>query len=171
MIKTSKLRTFSMITNVKSHIFSMISSKKTVTACSSSDDDDTPATGDIKTNIVGTWELTHIKGWYWADDEDESHITVDKSPESDDKFRFSLNANGGCIWYDYDAGTWKSYSGITKYELNANILIIKDSYSSGDETDWQTCKRFKIVSIKGNTMICTVCLMDEDDTELTFTKR
>lgn len=71
----------------------------------------------------------------------------------------------------YDAGTWKSYSGITKYELNANILIIKDSYFSGDETDWQTCKRFKIVSIKGNTMICTVCLMDEGDTELTFTKR
>ena len=50
-------------------------------------------------------------------------------------------------------------------------MIIKDSYSSGDETDWQTCKRFKIVSIKGNTMICTVCLMDEGDTELTFTKR
>ena len=99
-------------------LFSMVS----FTACSSSDDDDTPATGDIKTNIVGTWELTHIKGWYWADDEDESHITVDKSPESDDKFRFSLNANGGCIWYDYDAGTWKSYSGITKYELNANIF-------------------------------------------------
>lgn len=115
--------------------------------------------------------LRILRGWYWADDEDESHITVDKSPESDDKFRFSLNANGGCIWYDYDAGTWKSYSGITKYELNANILIIKDSYSSGDETDWQTCKRFKIVSIKGNTMVCTVCLMDEDDTELTFTKR
>lgn len=148
-------------------LFSMVS----FTACSSSDDDDTPASGDIKTNVVGTWELTHIKGWYWADDEDESHITVDKSPESDDKFRFFLNANGGCIWYDYDAGTWKSYSGITKYELNANILIIKDSYFSGDETDWQTCKRFKIVSIKGNTMICTVCLMDEGDTELTFTKR
>ena len=55
--------------------------------------------------------------------------------------------------------------------MNANILIIKDSYSSGDETDWKTCKRFKIVSIKGNTMICTVCLMDEGDTELTFTKR
>ena len=104
-------------------LFSMVS----FTACSSSDDDDTSASGDIKTNIVGTWELTHIKGWYWADDEDESHIIVDKSPESDDKFRFSLNANGGCIWYDYDAGTWKSYSGITKYELNANILIIKDS--------------------------------------------
>ena len=50
--------------------------------------------------------------------------------------------------------------------MNANILIIKDSYSSGDETDWQTCKRFKIVSIKGNTMVCTVCLMDEGDTEL-----
>ena len=49
--------------------------------------------------------------------------------------------------------------------MNANILIIKDSYSSGDETDWQTCERFKIVSIKGNTMICTVCLMDEGDTE------
>ena len=108
-------------------LFSMVS----FTACSSSDDDDTSASGDIKTNIVGTWELTHIKGWYWADDEDESHIIVDKSPESDDKFRFSLNANGGCIWYDYDAGTWKSYSGITKYELNANILIIKDYLSSG----------------------------------------
>lgn len=148
-------------------LFSMVS----FTACSSSDDDDTSASGDIKTNIVGTWELTHIKGWYWADDEDESHIIVDKSPESDDKFRFSLNANGGCIWYDYDAGTWKSYSGITKYELNANILIIKDYSYSGDETDWKTCKRFKITSIKDNTMICTVYLMDEGDSELTFTKR
>ena len=68
-------------------LFSMVS----FTACSSSDDDDTSASGDIKTNIVGTWELTHIKGWYWADDEDESHIIVDKSPESDDKFRFSSN--------------------------------------------------------------------------------
>ena len=100
-------------------LFSMVS----FTACSSDDDDDTSVSGDIKTNIVGTWELTHIKGWYWADDEDESDIIVDKSPESGDKFRFSLNANGGCIWYDYDAGTWKSYSGITKYELNANIWI------------------------------------------------
>ena len=30
---------------------------------------------------------------------------------------------------------------------------------------------FKITSIKDNTMICTVYLMDEGDTELTFTKR
>ena len=48
------------------------------------------------------YDLSLIHIWYWADDEDESHITVDKSPESDDKFRFSLNANGGCIWYDYE---------------------------------------------------------------------
>lgn len=58
-------------------LFSMVS----FTACSSDDDDDTSVSGDIKTNIVGTWELTHIKGWYWADDMDESHIIVDKSPE------------------------------------------------------------------------------------------
>ena len=40
-------------------LFSMVS----FTACSSDDDDDTSVSGDIKTNIVGTWELTHIKGW------------------------------------------------------------------------------------------------------------
>ena len=39
-------------------MFAMVS----FTACSSSDDDDTPSFGDIKTNIIGEWELTHIKG-------------------------------------------------------------------------------------------------------------
>lgn len=117
----------------------------------------------IKTRELHTFSMiTNVKSYIFFEDKRVKRQIYN---------RFSLNANGGCIWYDYDAGTWKSYSGITKYELNANILIIKDSYSSGDETDWQTCKRFKIVSIKGNTMICTVCLMDEGDTELTFTKR
>lgn len=68
---------------------------------------------------------------------------------------------------------WKLNSEVDELfdELNANILIIKDYYYSGDETDWKTCKRFKITSIKDNTMICTVYLMDEGDTELTFTKK
>lgn len=67
---------------------------------------------------------------------------------------------------------WKLNSEVDELfdELNANILIIKDYYYSGDETDWKTCKRFKITSIKDNTMICTVYLMDEGDTNLHLRK-
>ena len=39
-------------------LFTMVS----FTACSS-DDDETPSTEDIKTNIIGMWQWTHVSGW------------------------------------------------------------------------------------------------------------
>ena len=47
------------------------------TACSS-DDDDTPSTEEIKSNIVGMWQTTHIAGWGYDDTEDENLIKVDQ---------------------------------------------------------------------------------------------
>ena len=139
-------------------LFSMVS----FTACSSDDDDDTPSSGDIKTNIIGEWELTHIKGWYWADDYDETHIIVDKSPDNDDKYRLLFHTDGTCVWYDYYKGGWKAFSGITSYEVINDRLIV----TGPDETH-----RYVVKSLKGNTMICTAELLDEGDTELTFTKK
>ena len=137
-------------------LFAMVS----FTACSS--DDDAPSSGEIKTSIIGTWELTHIKGWYRADDYDETHMVVDKTPENDDKYRLMFNTDGTCVWYDYYNGGWKAFPGITSYELVNNRLIV----NGADETH-----RYDIKSLKGNTMICTVDLMDEGETEFTFTKK
>ena len=46
-------------------LFAMVS----FTACSS--DDDGLSSDDIKTNIVGMWQMTHISGWGYDDTEDE----------------------------------------------------------------------------------------------------
>ena len=52
-------------------LFSMVS----FTACSS-DDDDAPSAEEIKSNIVGMWQTTHIAGWGYDDTEDENLIKV-----------------------------------------------------------------------------------------------
>ena len=54
-------------------LFSMVS----FTACSS-DDDDVPSAEEIKSNIVGMWQTTHIAGWGYDDTEDENLIKVDQ---------------------------------------------------------------------------------------------
>ena len=52
-------------------LFSMVS----FTACSS---DDVPSAEEVKSNIVGMWQTTHIAGWGYDDTEDENLIKVDQ---------------------------------------------------------------------------------------------
>ena len=140
-------------------LFAMVS----FTACSS-DDDDTPSSDDIKKNIVGTWELTHIKGWVLdpADNEEKTHVEVDKSLEDSEKERFVFKADGSLEIYDHEMGYWEKGGEFTSYELTNNELIVKGPYKT---------LRINIKSLKGNTMVCTVKLYDEGDTEYTFIRK
>lgn len=78
-------------------LFSMVS----FTACSS-DDDDTPSTEKIKSNIVGMWQTTHIAGWGYDDTEDENLIKVDQDVPEEKMSAFFLKVmvpiNGIGIW-------------------------------------------------------------------------
>jgi hypothetical protein len=60
----------------------------TFTACSS-DDNDSPSGEDLKTNIVGMWQTTHVSGWTYDDTEDENLIKIDQdiTDKSDDAQR------------------------------------------------------------------------------------
>ena len=55
------------------------------TACSS--DDDVPSTKEIKNNIVGMWQTTHIAGWGYDDTEDENLIKVDQEVPEEKRVR------------------------------------------------------------------------------------
>ena len=54
-------------------LFAMVS----FTACSS-DDDETPSTEDIKTNIIGMWQWTHVSGWDYDDSGEDFLGSPDK---------------------------------------------------------------------------------------------
>ena len=58
-------------------LFAMVS----FTACSS-DDEDTPSTEDVQTNIIGMWQPTHVTGYDW--DENDKPAKVDKDIEEED---------------------------------------------------------------------------------------
>lgn len=64
-------------------LFSMVS----FTSCSS-DDDDVPSTENIKNNIVGMWQTTHISGWAYDDTEEENLVKVDKDVAEKDSRQF-----------------------------------------------------------------------------------
>ena len=59
-------------------LFAMVS----FTACSS-DDDDTPSTENVQTNIIGMWQPTHVKGYDW-DENDEPRPRIVASPKHSD---------------------------------------------------------------------------------------
>ena len=77
-------------------LFSMVS----FTACSS-DDDDTPSTEEIKSNIVGMWQTTHIAGWGYDDTEDENLIKVDQDVPEEKSERILFKGDGTYKWYWY----------------------------------------------------------------------
>ena len=82
-------------------LFSMVS----FTACSS-DDDDTPSTEEIKSNIVGMWQTTHIAGWGYDDTEDENLIKVDQDVPEEKSERILFKGDG-----TYGIGIWEVTDG------------------------------------------------------------
>ena len=58
------------------------------TACSS--DDDVPSTEEIKNNIVGMWQTTHIAGWGYDDTEDENLIKIEQDVPEEKSERIQI---------------------------------------------------------------------------------
>lgn len=126
-------------------LFAMVS----FTACSS-DDDETPSTEDIKTNIVGMWQSTHISGWDYDDTDEENLIKVDQDIPEADSYRMLFKGDGTCKEYYWDDYKWH-LDDTYKYEVSGNKIILYDSHGDIDET-------VNVVSIKGDIAIFEVTL-------------
>ena len=97
------------------------------TACSS-DDDDVPSTEDIKSNIIGMWQSTHISGWTYDDTEDENLIKIDKdvADESEDAQRILFKGDGTCYLFYYSTyrNEWVALYGSYTYDVSGNKIIV-----------------------------------------------
>lgn len=126
-------------------LFAMVS----FTACSS-DDDETPSTEDIKTNIVGMWQSTHISGWDYDDTDEENLIKVDQDIPEADSYRMLFKGDGTCKEYYWDDYKWH-LDGIYKYEVSGNKIIFYDSHGDIEGTA-------NVLSIKGDVAIFELTL-------------
>lgn len=126
-------------------LFAMVS----FTACSS-DDDETPSTEDIKTNIVGMWQSTHISGWDYDDTDEENLIKVDQDIPEADSYRMLFKGDGTCKEYYWDDYKWH-LDGTYKYEVSGNIIIFYDSHGDIEGTA-------NVLSIKGDVAIFELTL-------------
>lgn len=119
----------------------------TFSGCSS-DDDDNVSSDDIKNNIVGLWETTHISGYTYDDTEDEKIISVDKDLPLEEKERILFRGDGTYKYYYYleTLGTWYGGSYSCKYEVSGNKIILYDSKGDIDGT-------FSVTSIKGDKAV------------------
>lgn len=126
-------------------LFAMVS----FTACSS-DDDETPSTEDIKTNIVGMWQSTHISGWDYDDTDEENLIKVDQDIPEADSYRMPFKGDGTCKEYYWDDYKWH-LDGTYKYEVSGNKIIFYDSHGDIEGTA-------NVLSIKGDVAIFELTL-------------
>lgn len=126
-------------------LFAMVS----FTACSS-DDDKTPSTEDIKTNIVGMWQSTHISGWDYDDTDEENLIKVDQDIPEADSYRMLFKGDGTCKEYYWDDYKWH-LDGTYKYEVSGNKIIFYDSHGDIEGTA-------NVLSIKGDVAIFELTL-------------
>ena len=121
------------------------------TSCSS-DDDNVPSTEEIKSNIVGMWQTTHIAGWGYDDTEDENLIKVDQDVPEENSERILFKGDGTYKWYWYLGNYgWQSSNYIHKYEVFGNKIILYAS--NGDISD-----TYHVVSIKGDVVVLEVTL-------------
>lgn len=126
-------------------LFAMVS----FTACSS-DDDETPSTEDIKTNIVGMWQSTHISGWDYDDTDEENLIKVDQDIPEAESYRMLFKGDGTCKEYYWDDYKWH-LDDTYKYEVSGNKIIFYDSHGDIEGTA-------NVLSIKGDVAIFEVTL-------------
>lgn len=126
-------------------LFAMVS----FTACSS-DDDETPSTEDIKTNIVGMWQSTHISGWDYDDTDEENMIKVDQDIPEAESYRMLFKGDGTYKEYYWDDYKWH-LDDTYKYEVSGNKIIFYDSHGDIDGT-------VNVLSIKGDVAIFELTL-------------
>lgn len=117
-------------------IFFALLATVSLAACSSSDDD-MPSSEDIRNNIVGMWQKTHISGWAYDDTKDENLIQVDKDLAEEESQRYLFKNDGTCSFYYYSSyySKWVSLGNYT-YEISGSRILIynnkmqlRDSYT------------------------------------------
>ena len=123
------------------------------TACSSSDDD-APSAENIKTNIVGMWQTTHISGWTYDDTEDENLIKINRDIDTEEADRVLFKGDGTCYRYYYYNGGWKLSYGNYTYDVSGNQIIIY--YKTAVE------QIYTVLSLKGDVVVLQYC-MDEGE--------
>ncbi|MGI6224332.1 MAG: hypothetical protein ACOYJG_12125 [Prevotella sp.] len=144
-----KLRLFSLFTLIGLCLISF-------TACSDDDDDDV-SSDDIANNIIGTWETTHVAGYWYDYTEDENIISIDEDVDEEDRVRLTFNANGTCQYYYY-ISTWDEWyreSGSYTYNIMGDKIVICDSKGEVEDT-------FKVLSVNSTQAVIEGTL-DEGD--------
>lgn len=132
------------------------------TSCSDDDYDD--FSSEITNNIVGTWQITHIEG-YWYDSTKENIVTVDEDWDDDtyvDGIQFL--GSGSCYIYDYltekDRLTYE-YT----YKVVNDRVALYDIYG-------ELFGQYKVISINSTTAVVqgTLDAGDSYTYRLTLTK-
>lgn len=114
------------------------------TACS--DDDDVSA-DEITDNIVGTWQTTHIQGYWYDDTTDETIIKIDEDVTEENMERLQFTASGMCMHYRYYSltGTWL-HDDTGYYAVQDDKIVISDE-------DGEYIGYYKVISLSGEQMV------------------
>ena len=115
-------------------MLALIACTLTFTACGS-DDDDEEGVSITKENLAGTWEMTHISGWFYDDDDNKRTIDMDVNPNTLDKLeeadiadytRYKFTADGKFSNYEFyeKDETWRPEVVEVPYIINGNTVTI-----------------------------------------------
>ena len=100
----------------------------TITITESSEDSKVPTSEDIKKYIVGTWQATHISGWFYDANDKLSEGDKDITEDDDYAEREYFKEDGTCTDYSYSTedNKWVIEYSNYKYEISGNDIIIYD---------------------------------------------
>ena len=135
-------------------LFAMVS----FTACSS-DDDDVPSTEEIKTNIVGLWQNTHISGWEYDNTGNLVQIDQDVSKEG-----ILFRSDGTYDWCSYYDNSWHTSDLIHKYKISNNKIIL---YAIDGDVKFV----YSVISVQGDIAVLEETLENPQYKQRTTWKR
>ncbi|MDD7250807.1 MAG: lipocalin family protein [Prevotellaceae bacterium] len=122
---------------------------------SCSDDDDAPSEQEVKEHIVGTWQSTHISGYWYDDNDDNSIVKVDRELKSAEQHRIHILQDGSFYEFRYSTFTssWYPEGDSQNYTISENKFIVTKKYGSLSSKYVYT-----IISISDNTLVLGGCL-------------
>lgn len=132
------------------------------TACS--DDDDDVSSDDIENNILGTWQTTHVEGYWYDDTEEENIIEINHDVEEDEAERLKFNANGTCQYYTYvtSLDKWVSAGSDYTYTIIGSKIVISES----DGMVWGT---YNVLSLSSDRVVIEGMLEEGDSYKFRIT--
>lgn len=108
----------------------------------SSDDDEGVGNSSL---LLGTWEITHIKGYdTWNGTTESWDEDVDATNSDDYYGRVEFLENGILNHYSYINGSWKKEEGIN-YRVDGNKIYVTDEYDESEPSTIVTLTADKLV--------------------------